>query len=1069
MRNLYNQNEASKTAKTIKMSMKNIVLLLFSLFLTQKATAQKAYFQQEANYQIAATLDDKKHQLTADWVLEYKNNSPDALTFIYLLLPANAYGSQRSAFAKQELAKGKTRFYFAETKEMGNFSNLNIQIEGKRVEVDIDRNNPDVAKIKLARPIAAGESVKITTPFQYKIPAIFSRGGHAGQQYLMTQWYPRVAVYDRDGWHPQPYLDQGEFYAEFGKFDITLTLPENYVVGATGSLETASERDFLAKKAVYTEGSFLIKNSKLKIKNGATTSEKQTNNDRLIDGIDSFPKSSERLKTIRYTAENVLDFAWFADKRFMVLASDTALASGRKIGIYTFFAPKFLKMMEKSAFFAKRSIAFYSEHVGEYPHPQASVVMADEGFGGGMEYPMITVLSGDYDPKSLDGLIAHELGHNWFQGILASNERDHAWMDEGLNTYHDNLYSAEFYGKSSLSDFGIPKLFTKGSDLTESDATTQPLMFEHRDQAPETTSDDLTPQNYLLGAYEKPAMGLKVLAKHLGQDKFEELMKKYFNEWKFKHPQPSDFKKIWTDDAENVGDILWFFDGLINSTAPVDYKITALTQDKVFWKATVKNVGKVAAPFTVSGVKGDSAIYTTRLGGLAAGEETVVLIPKNGMDMITVDVKHLLPDVNRANNNIKTSGFLPKIEPLRLKLLVGLDNSRKTNIYAAPLLASNAYDGLMLGAWLHNGFLPFKSLEWSVAPMYSFGTQSLAGLGNVNYAFFAGKNKINVGVGARRFGFDYNKKFSTTRVYDRVVPSVSVEFRGNAASKFSSKLQLRHIFIGEQAFTYDTSKNYNGKVRKTNGMTELAYSGFLKNALGNSGFKIALEHQAYKDAFDRDQSYVRATVEGRKDFMYQRGKRLSARIFVGGFLKNTRETGGGFNDESNRGSLGLVKNGASDYHYDAFYLARNEESSTASQQIDPSTEGGMKFVLPAGATTRLGFSNSLVGALNLKMDLPVNLPRFLQLKPYFDIGYFADKRALPSDQTLLMSGGIAWELFGDAAAIYFPVYFNGSSDDPNSFYSTAVTQRGNYRDRITFSLDLRKINPIGFLKGFLMN
>jgi Peptidase family M1 domain len=1050
--------------------MKNYFLLLISLFLINKTNAQKAYFQQEANYKIAATLDDKKHQLNATVELDYKNNSDGPLSIIYLLLPANAYSSQRSAFAKQELEKGKTRFYFADSKEMGSFSNLNIQVDGKRVEVEIDRNNPDVAKVKLTRPILTGESVKITTPFLYKIPYPFSRGGHTGQQYQMTQWYPRVAVYDREGWHPQPYLDLGEFYAEFGTFDVTLTLPENYVVGATGVLETASERDFLAQKAAYTEGSYLIKNEKLKIKNGATPSEKSTANDDLVDGVDAFPKSAERLKTIRYTAEKVIDFAWFADKRFMVLRGDTTLKSGNKVEIYSYFAPKFAKMMAKSAFFAKRSIGFYSEHVGAYPHPQASVVMADVGFGGGMEYPMITVLSGDYDEKSLDGLIAHELGHNWFQGILASNERDHAWMDEGLNSYHEKLYTAEYYAKSSLTDFGIPAFFVNGSDMTEGDLTTQISIFDHKDQAPETTSGDLTRSNYLLAAYEKPALALGILAKHLGQDKFEELMQQYFTQWKFKHPQPSDFRKIWEADSVNIGPVSWFFDGLIGTTDQVDYKITALNQDEKYWKATVKNVGHVASPFTVSGVKGDSAIYTTRLAGLPHGEQTVVFIPKKeGISMITIDFKHFLPEVNRANNNIKTRGFVPKMEPLRLKMLVGLDNSRKTNVYVSPLIAANTYDKIMLGVWIHNGALPLKSFEYSLAPMYSSGTKSLAGLGNINYAFFAGGNKINLGVGARRFAFDYNEKFKTTRIYDRLVPSVSVEFRGSPTSKFSSKLQLRHILIGEQGFNYDTSGGLKNKTRNANGMTELIYSGLMKNALGNSSFKLALENQNYKDAFDRKQSYTRLTVEGKKDFMYQRNRRFSARIFMGGFLQNSREKGGNVYGSDNRGSIGLVKNGATDYHYDELWLGRNEETGAASQQIDPSSEGGMKFVLPAGATTRLGFSNSFVASLNLKLDLPVNLPRFLQLKPYFDIGIFADKRALPSDQTLLMSGGIAWELFGDAAAIYFPVYFNGNSDDPNSFNATAKTQRGSYKDRITFSLDLRKLNPLLWVKGLFSN
>ena len=1040
------------------MTMKNTFLLMAAFFFIQNAVAQKAYFQQETNYKIAASLDDKKHILTADLELSYKNNSGDPLPILYLLLPANAYGSQRSAFAKQELEKGKTRFYFAETKEMGRFSNLNIQVDGKRVEVEIDRDNPDVAKIKLARPISAGESVKITTPFQYKIPYAFSRGGHLEQQYLMTQWYPRVAVYDKDGWHPQPYVDQGEFYAEFGTFDITLTLPDNYVVGATGVLETASERDFLAKKAIHTEGVLSgIKKEKLKIKSG-------TRGD-----VDTFPNSSERMKTIRYTAEKVIDFAWFADKRFLVQKGDTTLKSGRKVETYTYFTAKNANTWDKSNFYVRRAVAFYSEHVGEYPHPQASAVMGDGDSNGGMEYPMITLLSGDFDAKTLDGILTHEVGHNWFQGILASNERDHPWMDEGMNSYYDHAYTDEYYPKEGFEGYGIPPFLTKGTDYTLFEIAAQALTFERRNQAPETSSGDFTRTNYGLDVYEKTAASLKILAKHVGQDKFDELMQQYFNAWKFKHPQPADFRKIWTDDAQNVGDVNWFFDGIIGSTNAVDYKITALKQDEKNWKATVKNVGKVAAPLTVSAVKGDSALFTTRLAGIPVGEETVVFIPKKeGTSMITVDFKHLLPDVNRSNNNIKTHGLMPKVEPLRVKFGLGLGNSQKTTVYAMPIIAINTYDKFMLGAWLHNGSLPSQSFEWSVVPMYSTGSKSLAGLGNVNYAFFAGNNKINMGVGARRFAYDFNENYNKiNRIYDRVTPSVSVEFRGRPTSKFTSKLQLTYYLIGDKTIEYDTFQNVKNTKRETNGITELTYAGILKNALGNLSFKTALEQQSYTDDFNRSQSYVRVTAEVKKEFMYQRNRRFSARFFVGGFLKNTREVALNITEDT-RGSLGLVSlvgNGYTDYRHDALWLGRNEGSGFASQQIDPTTEGGMKFALPSGSRTELGLSNKVVAALNLKIDLPVNLPRFLQLKPYFDVGYFSSK----SSQELLMSGGIAWELFGEAAAIYFPVYFNGESEDPNSFRSYATSLRGNYRDRITFSLNLKKVNPLVWMKGLLMN
>ena len=236
-------------------------------------TAQnKPYFQQKVDYKIAVSLDDKKHTLTGKADISYQNNAPEPLSKITFLLQPNAYKSKLSAFAKQQLRNGSTRFYFAEPSEMGGLSGLDFRLDGKKLEVDIDATNADIAVVTLPQPLASGASATISTPFVYKMPYGFSRGGHYGQQYLATQWFPKPAVFDADGWHPQPYLDQGEFYADFGNYDVSITLPENYVVGATGVLQTASEVAFLKKKAADTEGLLSIKNAQLKIKNESTPS-----------------------------------------------------------------------------------------------------------------------------------------------------------------------------------------------------------------------------------------------------------------------------------------------------------------------------------------------------------------------------------------------------------------------------------------------------------------------------------------------------------------------------------------------------------------------------------------------------------------------------------------------------------------------------------------------------------------------------------------------------------------------------------------------------------------------------
>ncbi len=1023
--------------------------LFFFLLFFGKTVAQTAYFQQEVNYQIAVSLDDKKHTLTGTIELEYHNNAPQALDFIYILLQPNAYKSKNSAFAQQSLRNGSTRFYFAEQSEMGNLSNLNFEIDGKKVEVEIDKANPDIAKVKLNAPIPSGKSAKITTPFTYKIPFPFSRGGHAGQQYLMTQWYPRPAVYDAKGWHPQPYLDQGEFYQEFGSFDVSITLPENYIVGATGLLQTPAEVSFLNAKAKYTEG---------------VLKEQEANGKWQKTTIDSFPASSEKLKTIRYKADKVIDFAWFADKRFLVLKSEVKLKnSGRKVETFSYFPPKYAATWSKSTDYINRAVQFYSAAVGDYPHPQASAVMSDEGFGGGMEYPMITVLSGNFDAHSLDNVITHEVGHNWFQGILASNERDNPWLDEGLNSYYDHRYDKEYYGENT-EGVGLPKFLTKGSDYNFNELAGQFFSFTHRDQAPMTASDKLTSTNYGLAVYEKTAQSLKILETHVGREKFDEIMQSYFKRWQFKHPQPDDFKKMWTDAAADIGDVSWFFEGLMGSTKQVDYKIMKLAETKEgFWQVTVKNVGKVAAPFTVSAINNmDSTIYTTRLSGIEIGQTTEVLIPKrDDAKMLVIDNKHELPDLNRQNNNVKTSGSFKTIEPIRLSLMPRLDNSKRTNLYSTPVIGTNAYDGAMLGLWFNNGLLPLKKFEWSVAPMYGFRSKTLTGLANVDYHFFAKNNEITLGLGARRFSFDFNDKFKEPLIYQKYTPSVTINFGKNPTSSYSHKVELRHIFLRQQGFTFDSAGVKTGKAYDNSNITELSYSGFLKNALGNTSFRLAIENQQYTSGNDNN-GYLKTTLDLKRDVVYQKGRRFYARLFMGGFLKNTGRDVGNFYGTRSRGSLGLASRGNNDYRYDGLWLGRNEETTVASQQIDPTTEGGMKFTLPAGNATEVGFSNSFVLALNISLDLPVNLPKFFKVKPYFDLGYFKDTRpvSLRSATNTLMSGGIQWDLFGDAVSIYVPVYFSGKplDEDPNSF-KALMSKRGGFLDRITFSLNLKELNP----------
>ncbi|MCX8019615.1 MAG: M1 family metallopeptidase [Chitinophagaceae bacterium] len=493
--------------------MKNIFLSLLLTICFFSLTAQEKYWQQQVNYKIDVTLNDKENTLSGFAVIEYFNFSPDTLHFIWFHLWPNAYRNDKTAFSEQLLENGNTRFYFSSQEEKGYMNRLEFKVNGLTAATQDHPEHIDVMKVLLPSPLPPGKSVKITTPFHVKLPFNISRGGFDGQSYQATQWYPKPAVYDKKGWHPMPYLDQGEFYSEFGNFDVRITVPKNYVVAASGVLQNQDEKEWLNSRAGYSWNP-----EKEKVK---------TNNRQTAKTHPEYPESDPQTKTLHFVLEQAHDFAWFADKRFIVNTDTCRLASGRVIEVFAYYTPQQKKFWSSAVFFAKRAIRHYSTLVGEYPYPVVHVVQGPESFGGGMEYPTITVISPVRDLKSLDLVIAHEIGHNWFYGILASNERKYPWLDEGLNTFYDRLYEKKFYGEKPLPE----------SFLFEH------LAAEKLDQPINTHSEKFNARNYSLVAYYKTSEWMNYLRDLLTPQVFDTAMQEYFRRWKFRHPDPESFQK----------------------------------------------------------------------------------------------------------------------------------------------------------------------------------------------------------------------------------------------------------------------------------------------------------------------------------------------------------------------------------------------------------------------------------------------------------------------------------------------------------------------------------------------
>ena len=469
--------------------------LLLLIVCTWKLVAFSQYWHQKVNYIIDVKLNDKEKTLDGFEQIIYQNNSPDTLHFIWFHLWPNAYKNDRTAFSDQLLENGNTRFYFSGKQEKGYINRLDFKADGTTAKTEDHPQHIDIIKLILPKPLLPGKHTIITTPFHVKLPFNFSRGGYDGESFQVTQWYPKPAVYDQNGWHPMPYLDQGEFYSEFGNFDVRITVPENYIVAATGE------------------------QSKAPIDDIENPLQRQT---------------SMAIKTVRFLQNDVHDFAWFANKRFIVKQDTCTLASGKVIQVFAYYTTAEEKIWKNSLQYAKDALRFYSTEVGEYPYKVLSVVQGPESFGGGMEYPTITIISPGLTPKELDLIIAHEIGHNWFYGILASNERDHPWMDEGINSFYDQKYGLMKYGKQDrfYDLLYLTKLQRK---------TAQPI---------ETSSEQFTGMNYFLGAYLSAAAALRELEKNMGSETFQKLMRHYYEQWKFKHPQPEDFKRTF-----GIGDL----------------------------------------------------------------------------------------------------------------------------------------------------------------------------------------------------------------------------------------------------------------------------------------------------------------------------------------------------------------------------------------------------------------------------------------------------------------------------------------------------------------------------------
>ncbi|MEO6254895.1 MAG: M1 family metallopeptidase [Ferruginibacter sp.] len=522
--------------------------LFFACTVSVQLQAQQPYFQQDVSYNIKASLDDKERSITGFETIVYKNNSTTTLDFIWFHLWANAYKDKTTALY-QQISTDEGRSKKIKDYGTGYIEGLDFKINGQTAKTGAHPNVQyiDIIKVLLNSPLKPGDSISISTPFKVILPPYFSRSGYADGEFMACQWYPKPAVFDRDGWHEFPYLDMGEFYSEFGNYRVSITLPAEYIVSATGNLLNQDEL------AMYK-------------KTGAENLADREGKPSLYKAVDK--KSN---KTLNYYAEKVPDFAWFADKDFVIQYDTIALPNGRTVDAFSFYHNKKKTLWNNSMDYIKDGLKTYSSWIGNYDYPVVQVVEGPKNnSSGGMEYPMVTLItSPDAKLETLDAVITHEIGHNWFMGMLGSNERAHTWMDEGLNSYFQFRYEAEKYRANSVFGDAIPEAIKKLPADEFLDAVYKVI----NDNIPMKSAMDIsaekfpTSDEYGLVSYVKTAVWMHILETSIGWDKVKLAVQNYYAKWKFKHPGPGDMQAAF---EEAIGAKLNDFFSLVNKEGKFD-------------------------------------------------------------------------------------------------------------------------------------------------------------------------------------------------------------------------------------------------------------------------------------------------------------------------------------------------------------------------------------------------------------------------------------------------------------------------------------------------------------------
>ncbi|OAB31568.1 M1 family metallopeptidase [Flavobacterium fryxellicola] len=622
--------------------MKKLLLFYFLTLSFGSLWAQNTgYWQQHVDYKMDVTMDVSTYRYKGTQELVYTNNSPDTLKKVYYHLYNNAFqpGSEMDARIQNirdpdarmvnKIKVGpnerkQSRIKMLKPNETGYLNITNFKQDGSTASVETIGT---ILEVTLAKPIVPNSKTTFTLTFDGQVPIQIRRSGRnnaEGVALSMAQWYPKMAEFDFEGWHADPYIAR-EFHGVWGNFDVSITIDKDYVLGGTGYLQNKNEIGH-----GYQDSGVVV----------------------------TVPKKAKTL-TWHFKAPMVHDFTWAADKNYI----HDIVQGPNGVDLHFLYKdnPKYIQNWKNLQPKTAQLMEFYNKTVGDYPYKQYSVI---QGGDGGMEYAMCTLILGQGSFDGLLGVTAHEMAHSWFQHVLANNESKHGWMDEGFTSFLEDL------GMNEIADKKVENPFTGAYAGYFS-------MVNSGKELPQTTHADRFDENrvYSITSYSKGELFLTQLMYLIGKDNLMKSLKKYYSDFKFKHPTPNDIKR----SAEKISgaNLDWYLTDWTQTTNTIDYGIREprAVGDKTI--VTLERIGRMPMPIDLLVEYTDGtmesfyiplrmmsfkkenpnpALKRTVLGDWAWAYPTMEFMiakPKSTIKKITIDPSGLMADIKKENNVYK--------------------------------------------------------------------------------------------------------------------------------------------------------------------------------------------------------------------------------------------------------------------------------------------------------------------------------------------------------------------------------------------------------------------------------